>query len=680
MDQLTDAERKIAEIEMGDEIVFGDRKQALEVQSISVETYRYNDTDFGLGFRLTVEGSRGGVYRLSADRHGRTVSVERVEEKILNEREYHSRGTVEAASIEIVDKGEGDDLPTEAEDLLEYEPGDEITFEADGIDRRTETIRRTERSGHTVKVSTTGPARGDHHTDTYVLEARPESITRDDVLRFTLIEGGLDGDVIRYTDDLSFGEEIETDGGLECVMGGCPEKATHDVETETAGDRVVDMELCEGCLRREHQYGNVISETRLEADSGREIMADGGVDPEALFLDGGHLADYETLADLEEGDVVIVDGDAFEVDYLGEAEFIDPDHGRNAHRSARLYDRNDAGGRIEVGKVNIDDDREVASMFVRNRFGNATEFDRVEVRTAGEVLECVEATDMYDREEEIVTDGGAERKPCGEYHPLPCGLDRECPYTGQGGLPDRSDDDSDDDPEEAALIADGGRPEDYDPSEYDPDDFTPSEPSRPIPDGGERLEEGLDATAEFSYDGRTATFSGTIETITDDGVRIRNDRGSTLTAEPQHVHTGRRIVTDGGREYPFPAEELDGRPVEGHELITENADGESVVVSTHDTTRVDEVAPDHDVAAEALAVAGPEESTDRRHTVSESADKITLKTKVKRGSGTRDQDTIEAKVKGNDPDETVRKLNRVVRNLEETAQQARGLGNGGGGE
>jgi len=44
--------------------------------------------------------------------------------------------------------------------------------------------------------------------------------------------------------------------------------------------------------------------------------------------------------------------------------------------------------------------------------------------------------------------------------------------------------------------------------------------------------------------------------------------------------------------------------------------------------------------------------TDTRHTVSESADKITLKPQVTRGEGTRDQDRIDVKVKGDDPEDT----------------------------
>ena len=58
--------------------------------------------------------------------------------------------------------------------------------------------------------------------------------------------------------------------------------------------------------------------------------------------------------------------------------------------------------------------------------------------------------------------------------------------------------------------------------------------------------------------------------------------------------------------------------------------------------------------------------SDKKHTVSESADKIVLKTSVKRGSGTRDQDKLDVKVKGNDPTQTVDKLNAVLDRIEDT--------------
>jgi len=60
-----------------------------------------------------------------------------------------------------------------------------------------------------------------------------------------------------------------------------------------------------------------------------------------------------------------------------------------------------------------------------------------------------------------------------------------------------------------------------------------------------------------------------------------------------------------------------------------------------------------------------------QHNINESADKIRVQTKVKRGSGTRDEDRIEVKVKGNNPTEVVEKLNETVAQLQDTADTLR---------
>jgi len=58
------------------------------------------------------------------------------------------------------------------------------------------------------------------------------------------------------------------------------------------------------------------------------------------------------------------------------------------------------------------------------------------------------------------------------------------------------------------------------------------------------------------------------------------------------------------------------------------------------------------------------ENTETRHTLSESADKITLKADVKRGNDTRDQDKINVKVKGDNPEATAKKLADTLAALE----------------
>jgi len=55
-----------------------------------------------------------------------------------------------------------------------------------------------------------------------------------------------------------------------------------------------------------------------------------------------------------------------------------------------------------------------------------------------------------------------------------------------------------------------------------------------------------------------------------------------------------------------------------------------------------------------------DEPDDVRKTISESEDKITLKWKTKRGSGTRDEDKFDVKVKGDDPQEVVAEMVAVI--------------------
>lgn len=70
--------------------------------------------------------------------------------------------------------------------------------------------------------------------------------------------------------------------------------------------------------------------------------------------------------------------------------------------------------------------------------------------------------------------------------------------------------------------------------------------------------------------------------------------------------------------------------------------------------------------------------TEESHHINESADKIVVKTKVKRGDGTRDQDTIKVKVKGDEATEVVEKLNRTVELLAFTAEDLRNIQPEGG--
>lgn len=51
--------------------------------------------------------------------------------------------------------------------------------------------------------------------------------------------------------------------------------------------------------------------------------------------------------------------------------------------------------------------------------------------------------------------------------------------------------------------------------------------------------------------------------------------------------------------------------------------------------------------------------------ITESHDKIRIQTKIKRGTGTRDQDTHNVKVRGQNPDEVARRMEVTIFELQE---------------
>jgi len=59
------------------------------------------------------------------------------------------------------------------------------------------------------------------------------------------------------------------------------------------------------------------------------------------------------------------------------------------------------------------------------------------------------------------------------------------------------------------------------------------------------------------------------------------------------------------------------------------------------------------------------DDAETKHNLNESADKIRLKTQLKRGEGTRDQDTHDIKVRGETPEEAAENLSETIAELEE---------------
>lgn len=105
--------------------------------------------------------------------------------------------------------------------------------------------------------------------------------------------------------------------------------------------------------------------------------------------------------------------------------------------------------------------------------------------------------------------------------------------------------------------------------------------------------------------------------------------------------------------------ETDGKSDTEHSSMTDDnnttTDGEQTAEQTHEQQK----------AAE-------------RVRVSETRDKVTLKTSVKRGTGTRDQDKITVKCKAHDPVAAAQKLQAAIEELEElgVADTLREQGNG----
>jgi len=71
------------------------------------------------------------------------------------------------------------------------------------------------------------------------------------------------------------------------------------------------------------------------------------------------------------------------------------------------------------------------------------------------------------------------------------------------------------------------------------------------------------------------------------------------------------------------------------------------------------------------------DSNEPTHTVSESADKITLKTRLVRGEATRDQDKHDLKAKGETPQEAAENLSETLAELEDrdVFERVRQIGN-----
>lgn len=74
------------------------------------------------------------------------------------------------------------------------------------------------------------------------------------------------------------------------------------------------------------------------------------------------------------------------------------------------------------------------------------------------------------------------------------------------------------------------------------------------------------------------------------------------------------------------------------------------------------------------------DEADTDHELHESVDKYEAKAKLVRGSGTRDQDKIDLKAKGDDPEAVVDDLQTMIQEAEAAADDARNIQPAEGGE
>ena len=72
-----------------------------------------------------------------------------------------------------------------------------------------------------------------------------------------------------------------------------------------------------------------------------------------------------------------------------------------------------------------------------------------------------------------------------------------------------------------------------------------------------------------------------------------------------------------------------------------------------------------------------DDTAETNHNLNESHDKVRLKTQIKRGEGTRDQDTHDLKVRGETPEDAAEALSELLAELEArfVFERARAVGN-----
>lgn len=144
----------MAEAVVGSEVLFGGRANPCEVTSHTVTLSESGVEDV----RVTVETPRGATRRLEIGQSGGSYSDEKLAEKqyreggVLDNGEWEVRSWHAIDEFEIVSVGDGVDRTDEEEELLAYEPGDEIVIQHDEI-HVSGPISRIEITNGDVKAS-----------------------------------------------------------------------------------------------------------------------------------------------------------------------------------------------------------------------------------------------------------------------------------------------------------------------------------------------------------------------------------------------------------------------------------------------------------------------------------------------------------------------------------------------
>lgn len=222
-DEAESTKEELANALVGSKVLYGGRANPVEVTNRRVVYTEDGVKDV----RLTIETNRGATRRLEVDKKGRKAYADRAlveleyrDGGVLDDGEWQTREYHGLDEFDIVEESEGRDRTDEEEELLGYEPGDEISVEHEEIEVEG-TIETIEVENNEVNVKFQ-PEDADRYEDLrYSITAFGTSTYEreynDRATRLTKFGAGLEGDLERFDDVLivSADEELVADGGRD---------------------------------------------------------------------------------------------------------------------------------------------------------------------------------------------------------------------------------------------------------------------------------------------------------------------------------------------------------------------------------------------------------------------------------------------------------------------------------